>query len=71
MENHDQARAVSRFGNAEPRFRAVSSKMLATILFALRGTVFVYQGQELGTPHPQNWKIEDYQDLETQNYYKE
>lgn len=70
MENHDQARAVSRFGNPDPRFRDVSAKMLATILLALRGTVFLYQGQELGTPHPQNWKIEDYPDVETQNWYK-
>ncbi|CAL5869751.1 uncharacterized protein PFLUO_LOCUS3981 [Penicillium psychrofluorescens] len=70
MENHDQPRAVSRFGNSDVRFRAVSTKMLATVLFALRGTVFLYQGQELGTPHPQNWKIEDYPDIETQEWYK-
>lgn len=70
MENHDQARAVSRFGNPAPQFRDVSAKMLATILLALRGTVFIYQGQELGTPHPQNWKIEDYSDVETHEYYK-
>ena len=70
MENHDQARAVSRFGNSKPQFRDVSAKMLATILLALRGTVFLYQGQELGTPHPQNWKIEDYDDVETQEFYK-
>lgn len=69
MENHDQARAVSRFGNPEPRFRNVSAKMLGTILLALRGTVFLFQGQELGTPHPQNWKIEEYNDLETHGYY--
>ncbi|KAJ5666782.1 hypothetical protein N7462_011191 [Penicillium macrosclerotiorum] len=71
MENHDQSRAVSRFGNPEKRFRDVSAKMCATILLALRGTVFLYQGQELGTPHPQNWKIEDYPDLETQNWYND
>lgn len=70
MENHDQARAVSRFGNPDARFRNVSAKMLATILCSLRGTVFIYQGQELGTPHPQNWKIEDYNDVETQEFYK-
>ncbi|OJJ42749.1 hypothetical protein ASPZODRAFT_155202 [Penicilliopsis zonata CBS 506.65] len=70
MENHDQARAVSRFGNTDPRFLSVSAKMLATVLFTLRGTVFLYQGQELGMPHPQNWKLEDYPDVETQDYYK-
>lgn len=43
--------------------------MLATIQLSLRGTPFIYQGQELGTPHPQNWKIEDYNDVETHGYY--
>ena len=60
---------MSRFGNPDPKFGVVSAKMLATILLALRGTVFLYQGQELGTPHPQNWKIEDYNDVETHNHY--
>lgn len=69
LENHDQARCVSRFGNPDPRYRAVSAKMLATIQLSLRGTPFIYQGQELGTPHPQNWKIEDYNDVETHAYY--
>ena len=70
FENHDQARMISRFGNADSKYRVASAKMLATLQFSLRGTVFLYQGQELGTPHPQTWKIEDYPDVETQNYYK-
>lgn len=44
--------------------------MLATFLLALRGTIFLYQGQELGIPHPDNWKIEDYKDVETLKYYE-
>lgn len=70
LENHDQPRAVSRFGNPDPKYRVTSAKMLATWLLTLRGTPFLYQGQELGFPHPQKWKIEDYPDLETQVYYK-
>ncbi|KAJ9284320.1 CAZyme family GH13 [Paecilomyces variotii] len=70
LENHDQPRAVSRFGSQDPKYRVISAKMLATFLLTLRGTPFLYQGQELGFPHPQKWKIEDYPDLETQAYYK-
>jgi glycosidase len=44
--------------------------MLATFLLALRGTIFLYQGQELGISHPENWKIEDYKDVETLKYYE-
>ncbi|OXV11611.1 hypothetical protein Egran_00628 [Elaphomyces granulatus] len=70
LENHDQPRSLSRFGTEDPRYRAVCAKMLATFLLALRGTIFLYQGQELGIPHPDNWKIEDYKDVETLNEYK-
>lgn len=44
FDNHDQPRSVSRFGDGSP----TSAKALATLLFGLRGTTFVYQGQELG-----------------------
>lgn len=71
MENHDQPRCISRFGTEDPRYRATCAKMLATFLLSLRGTPFLYQGQELGVPHPQNWSLEDYKDVETQRYYKQ
>lgn len=45
--NHDQPRAVSRFGDDE-EYRTESAKMLATLVFTLRGTPFVYQGEEIG-----------------------
>ena len=47
LSNHDQPRAVSRFGD-DGEYRVESATMLATLLFTLRGTPFVYQGQEIG-----------------------
>ena len=61
--NHDQARAVSRFGCTESEeLRVRSAKMLATAIHLLRGTPFVYQGEELGmtnTPFPDETAIRD------------
>ena len=47
LESHDQPRIVSHYGD-DGKFPEQSAKMLATLLFTLRGTPFVYQGQELG-----------------------
>lgn len=47
-ENHDQGRSVSRYASDEPQYRAVSAKMLAVLMCCLTGTLFVYQGQEIG-----------------------
>ena len=47
-DNHDQPRAVSRFGDDSPRYRRDSATCLATLLHLHRGTPYVYQGQELG-----------------------
>ncbi|CAI4440757.1 ADE_G0016310.mRNA.1.CDS.1 [Saccharomyces cerevisiae] len=58
LENHDQPPSVSRFGSDSPKWRAISSKMLATLIISLTGTVFIYQGQELGMPNFENRKIE-------------
>lgn len=71
FENHDQPRALSRLtvhDGSEP-MRSAAAKMIATLLLSLRGTVYVYQGQELGMTHPEDWSIEDYDDVETQMYY--
>ena len=46
--NHDQPRVVSRFGDDHPDYWAASAKALATVLHGMRGTPFVYQGEELG-----------------------
>ncbi|KAM0284971.1 hypothetical protein ACHAQH_001660 [Verticillium albo-atrum] len=70
-ENHDQGRSVSRFGSDEPQWREVSAKMLALLLCSLTGTLFVYQGQEIGMINvPKEWPIEEYQDIEALNYFR-
>lgn len=72
IENHDQARAFARFTEHRPEHRGLAAKMIATILSTLGGTLFVYQGQELGmTNLPASWGIEEYKDIDTQNAYKE
>ncbi len=68
--NHDQPRVVSRFGDDDPHWWAPSAKALATILHGMRGTPFVYQGEELGmTNYP--FRIpQDHRDLEAVNYHR-
>ncbi|MFD1485132.1 alpha-glucosidase [Lacticaseibacillus baoqingensis] len=69
--NHDQARAVSRFGDDRPEFRVVSAKMLANTLHMLQGTPYVYQGEELGMTNVAFDAISDYRDVATLNAYHE
>lgn len=72
LENHDQPRSVSRFANDDPQYRALSAKLLATFLGFQSGTVFIYQGQELGMANvPQDWTIDRYRDIETLNHWTE
>ncbi|KAK1599006.1 alpha amylase [Colletotrichum navitas] len=69
-ENHDQGRSVSRYGNDSPQWRETSAKMLALMMCSQTGTLFVYQGQEIGmTNVSRSWGIEDYKDIEALNYY--
>ncbi|OBT79788.1 hypothetical protein VF21_01395 [Pseudogymnoascus sp. 05NY08] len=71
LENHDQGRSVSRFASDEPQFRVYGAKMLATFIALQSGTLFVYQGQEIGMANiPKDWSIEEYKDVETQSYWK-
>ncbi|MFC5712942.1 alpha-glucosidase [Thalassorhabdus alkalitolerans] len=69
--NHDQPRVVSRFGNDNEKFREKSAKMLATCLHGMKGTPYVYQGEEIGMTNVAFPTIEDYEDIETLNWYKE
>ncbi len=62
--NHDQPRAVSRFGNDSPQWRVLSAKMLATTLHFMQGTPYVYQGEELGMTNVYFDSVDRYQDLE-------
>jgi oligo-1,6-glucosidase len=66
--NHDQPRAVSRFGDAN-QHRIRSAKMLATCLHMMQGTPFIYQGEELGMTNVTWHHIDAYQDIETRNMY--
>lgn len=65
--NHDQARAVSRFGSRDPRFSALSAKLLATVLHLHRGTPYVYQGDELGMRNYPFSSIQDFADVDAHN----
>jgi len=69
LENHDQPRSLSRFGNDSPAFRVLSGKMLATWLHMMRGTPYIYQGQEIGMTNVPFKCIDEYRDLESLNYY--
>jgi oligo-1,6-glucosidase len=68
--NHDQARAVSRFGD-DGQYREVSAKMLAAVLHLHRGTPYVYQGEELGMTNMAFGAISDYRDIEVLNHHRE
>lgn len=70
-DNHDQPRAVSRFGDDRPQYREVSAKMLATCLHMLQGTPYIYQGEELGMTNYPFLSPDDFRDIESINAYKE
>lgn len=68
LENHDQPRAVSRFGD-DRRNHELSAKMLALFLLSLRGTPFIYQGQELGMTNFDYKNMTNIRDVESHNIY--
>ncbi|MGI4020988.1 MAG: glycoside hydrolase family 13 protein [Janthinobacterium lividum] len=70
LANHDQARLVSRYGNDSEAFRTVSSKMLNTFLLTMRGTPYVYNGDELGMTNAGFTKIKQYNDVALLNEYQ-
>lgn len=70
-DNHDQPRAVSRFGDDRPEYREMSAKMLATCLHMLQGTPYVYQGEELGMTNYPFRTPADFRDIESVNAYQE
>lgn len=69
--NHDQPRAVSRFGDDRPEHRVNSAKTLGTVLHLHKGTPYVYQGEELGMTNTYFSEIGHYQDIESLNYHAE
>ncbi len=68
--NHDLPRIVSRWGNDSDEFRELSAKMLATILYGMQGTPYIYQGEELGMTNA-CLDISECKDIETLNLYHE
>ncbi|GAB3625123.1 oligo-1,6-glucosidase [Mariniluteicoccus endophyticus] len=69
--NHDQPRAVSRFGDDSPAHRVRSAKTLGTVLHLHRGTPYVYQGEEIGMTNASFEEIGRYRDLESLNHHAE
>ena len=68
--NHDLPRIVSRWGN-DKEYRVESAKMLATLLHGLKGTPYIYQGEEIGMTNIKFETIEEYNDIEIRNMYKD
>ena len=67
--NHDQPRVVSRFGNTKEYWKE-SAKMLATVIHCMRGTPYIYQGEELGMTNPGFHDISQYRDVESINHFR-
>ena len=70
LSNHDKPRQVSLYGN-DREYRKESAKMLASIMHMLPGTPFVFQGEELAMADIRYDSIDDYDDIDTKNVYRE
>ena len=70
LGNHDFPRIVSRFGN-DKEFWKESAKLLATLILSMRGTPYIYQGDEIGMTNVAYESIEEYRDIETLNSWKD
>jgi oligo-1,6-glucosidase len=70
INNHDQPRSVSRFGD-DGTYRVQSATMLATFIHMQKGTPYIYQGEEIGMTNVRFEDIEQYRDLELLNMYRE
>jgi len=69
-ENHDQRRSVGRFNTDDGEYRVESAKLLATTMYFLKGTPFIYQGQEIGMTNLQVNSLDDFIDIESINVRK-
>lgn len=71
LDNHDSGRSLTRYGSDLPQHRLAAAKMLATYMATLSGTLFLLQGQEIGMANvPEEWGIEEYIDVEGQNFHQ-
>ena len=69
LGNHDQPRMVTRWTDDSPQHRVAAAKMLNTWLLSMRGTPYLFQGDEIGMTNIKFENIEDYRDIETINWY--
>lgn len=71
IENHDQPRSVSRYTNDSDEWREIGAKLLCMMQTTLAGTIYVYQGEEIGMRNvPPSWEPEEYKDIESINFFK-
>ncbi|RYO56963.1 Alpha-glucosidase [Alternaria arborescens] len=71
IENHDQPRSVSRYTDDSDQWREYGAKLLCLMQTTLAGTLYVYQGEEIGMRNvPKDWKPEEYKDIESINFFK-
>lgn len=72
LENHDNPRSVTRYTDDSDSFRFYGAKLLALMQMTLSGTLFVYQGEEIGMRNvPRSWDPEvDYKDIESINFWR-
>lgn len=71
IENHDLPRAVSYFGSEEPAYRNRSAKAVGLMYFMMKGTPFIYQGQELGMINDHISSIHEVTDIDSIRHYRE
>lgn len=74
FDNHDNPRMLSKLAGgteSDPAIRSAIGKLLATIQLTMRGTPFLYQGQELGAVNQPFAGIDDLRDVESINRYAE
>ena len=69
--NHDQPRIVNRLGNPDDAYREASAKCIATCLHLMQGTPYIYQGEELGMTNYPFRSLEEFQDIESVNAFRE
>jgi len=70
LENHDQPRSVSSWGNTETYWEE-SAKCLATLYFLMQGTPFIYQGQEIGMTNFPFTSVSEFNDIKSRHVYEE
>jgi oligo-1,6-glucosidase len=70
LDNHDQPRMLTRWGNEAPEFRDASAKLLISFLLTMRATPIIYNGDELGMVNARFESIDEYRDIETLSMYE-